>query len=411
MARTRTILHVDLDAFFVSCELLRRPELAGKPVVVGGGHESHPGERREPGRGVVAAASYEARSYGVRSALPLAQALGLCPELVVLPVDIAQYARVSEQVFAIFAQYTPLIEPGSLDEAFLDLTGTESLSGGGDAAAQAISARLDTELGLPCSVGVATSKTVAKVASDLRKPRGRVVVPPGEEARFLAPLAVERLPGAGPKTTAKLRLLGIDTLGKLAAAPTALLQETLGPNAAALQLRARGVDPTKVTVPGIPKSVSREETYAQDLISRPELEARIAALSAGVGLRLRASSLTAQAVAIKMRFANFETVTRRRHLLEPTFADQELQAGALQLFGEAWTEGQAVRLLGVGAEGLREDRQMSLFDSGSDRGERVDLALDGLRGRFGRRAISRGTGSLEAPLDWNRDHLRHLADP
>jgi DNA polymerase-4 len=410
MAKTRTILHVDLDAFFVSCELLRRPELAGKPVVVGGGHESHPGERRDPGRGVVAAASYEARRFGVRSALPLAQALGLCPDLIVLPVDIAEYARISQHVFSIFADFTPLVEPGSLDEAYLDLTGTESLIGDGESAAHAICARLDSELGLPCSVGVATTKIVAKVASDLRKPRGRVVVPPGEEADFFAPLAVERLPGAGPKTTAKLHLLGIDTLGKLAAAPTALLQETLGPNAGALQLRACGVDPTEVTVPGIPKSISREETYAADLNSRVEMEARIATLSAGVGQRLRDSSLIAQVVAIKIRFANFETVTRRRQLPEPTYADQELHVGALELFVENWREGQSVRLLGVGAEGLSEARQMSLFERASDRGERLDVALDGLRGRFGGRAISRGTRSLEAPLDWNRDHLRQLTD-
>ncbi|HUY09038.1 MAG TPA: DNA polymerase IV [Candidatus Dormibacteraeota bacterium] len=410
MARTRTILHVDLDAFFVSCELLRRPELVEKPVVVGGGHESHPGEPRNTGRGVVAAASYEARRFGVHSALPLGRALGLCPELIVLPVDIAEYARISQQVFSIFAEFTPLVEPGSLDEAYLDLTGTESLSGGGAAAAQAISARLDSELGLPCSVGVATTKVVAKVASDLRKPRGQVIVLPGEEAEFMAPLAVERLPGAGPKTIAKLHLLGIDTLGRLAQAPTALLQETLGPNAEVLQLRARGLDPTVVTLPGIPKSVSREETYPQDLTSREELEAHIGALSAGVGRRLRASSLTAQAVTLKMRFANFETVIRRRHLPEPTYADQELQGGALELFYENWSEALAVRLLGVGAEGLSEARQMSLFERGTDRGERLDVALDGLRDRFGGNAIVRGTGSLEDPLDWNRDHLRRLTD-
>ncbi|MGB9484291.1 MAG: DNA polymerase IV [Candidatus Dormiibacterota bacterium] len=411
MARTRTILHVDLDAFFVSCELLRRPELVGKPLVVGGGRESHPGELRQPGRGVVAAASYEARRFGVHSALPLGRAFGLCPELVVLPVDIAEYARISHQVFSIFAEFTPMVEPGSLDEAYLDLTGTEALSGGGEAAAHAISDRLDSELGLPCSVGVATTKVVAKVASDLRKPRGRVIVLPGEEAEFLAPLAVERLPGAGPKTTAKLHLLGIDTLGRLAQAPSALLQETLGPNAAGIQLRARGVDPTEVTLPGIPKSVSREETYAEDLTSRDELEAQIGALSAGVGRRLRASSLIAHAVTIKMRFANFETVIRRRQLPEPTYADQELQGLALELFHENWSEGLAVRLLGVGTEGLSEARQMSLFERANDRGERLDVALDGLRDRFGGKAIARGTGSLEDPLDWNRDHLRHLTDP
>ncbi|MGH7643707.1 MAG: DNA polymerase IV [Candidatus Dormibacteria bacterium] len=410
MARTRTILHVDLDAFFVSCELLRRSHLTGLPVVVGGGHESHPGERRDPGRGVVAAASYEARRFGVRSALPLGRALQLCPELVVLPVDIAEYARISLQVFSIFAEYTPLIEPGSLDEAYLDLTGTESLRGGGKAAAEDIALRLETELRLPCSVGVATTKVVAKVASDLRKPRGLVVVPPGQEAQFLAPLAVERLPGAGPKTTAKLRLLGIDTLGQLGKFSPTLLQETLGPNSGALQQRACGVDPSPVTLPVIPKSVSREETYASDLTARKDLDARIAVLAAGVGKRLRAASLIAQGVAIKMRFSNFETVTRRRQLPEPTYADQVLQAAALVLFSENWSDGQAVRLLGVGAEGLRDARQLSLFEPAGSRGERLDLALDGLRSRFGGRAISRGTGSLDDPLDWNQDHLRRLTD-
>ncbi|MGB6772132.1 MAG: DNA polymerase IV [Candidatus Dormiibacterota bacterium] len=410
MARTRTILHVDLDAFFVSCELLRRPELVGLPVVVGGSHESHPGENREPGRGVVAAASYEARAYGIRSAQPLARALGHCPDLVVLPVDIAEYARISHRVFSILAAYTPLVEPGSLDEAFLDLTGNEHLSHGGEATAKEISSRLATELGLPCSVGVATTKVVAKVASDLRKPKGLVVVAPGTEAEFMAPLAVERLPGAGPKTTARLKLLGIDTLGKLATAPTTLLIETLGPNTETLQLRARGIDPSPVVVPGVPKSISREETYSKDLASRKELADRLAALSAGVGSRLRASSLAAHSVAIKVRFANFETVTRTRRLPEATFADLELESGALELFDEVWTEGQAVRLLGVGAESLSEVRQMGLFANGGERDERLDLALDGLRGRFGGRAISRGTRSLDHPIDWNRDHLRHLRD-
>ncbi|MFZ0994526.1 MAG: DNA polymerase IV [Candidatus Dormiibacterota bacterium] len=410
MTRTRTILHVDLDAFFVSCELLRRPELVGLPVVVGGGHESHPGESRAPGRGVVAAASYEARAYGVRSALPLAKALALCPELVVLPVDIAKYAEISHRVFAVLAQYTPLVEPGSLDEAFLDLTGAEHLSHGGEAAAREISARLASDLGLPSSVGVATTKVVAKVASDLRKPKGLVVVAPGDEAEFLAPLAVERLPGAGAKTTAKLKLLGIDTLGKLAAAPTRLLVETLGANAEALQLRARGVDPTPVVVPGLPKSISREETYSKDLVSRQELGDRLAALAAGVGRRLRASSLAAKSVTVKVRFANFETVTKTRRRAEPTFADLELEAGAVELFDEVWTQGQPVRLLGVGAEGLSEVRQLSLFEHRGERDERLDLALDRLRGRFGGRAIARGAGSLDDPIDWNRDHLRHLTE-
>ncbi|HEY6537777.1 MAG TPA: DNA polymerase IV [Candidatus Dormibacteraeota bacterium] len=411
MSRARTILHVDLDAFFVSCELLRRPEFRGLPVVVGGGHESHPGERRDAGRGVVAAASYEARTFGVRSALPLGRALSTCPELVVLPVDIAEYVRISKQVFAIFAEYTPLVEPGSLDEAYLDLSGTEALSGGGAVAARAIMARIDAELGLPCSVGVATTKVVAKVASDLQKPRGLVVVPPGGEAQFLAPLAVSRLPGAGPKTTAKLGLLGIDTLGKLSRASTARLQAVLGPHIGSLQQRARGVDPAPVAAPGLAKSISREETYAHDLTRRSDLEARVRVLAAAVGRRLRASSLAAGAVAIKLRFHDFETISRRRHLADPTCSDQEVGAAALELFASAWPEDRPVRLLGVGGEDLREMRQMPLFEAIDAKEERLDEALDSLRGRFGGRAIARGTESLDAPLDWNRDDLRPLAEP
>jgi DNA polymerase-4 len=407
----RTILHVDLDAFFVSCELLRRPELAGKPLVVAGGHESHPGQTRDPGRSVVAAASYEARRFGVGSALPLAKALDLCPALVVLPVDIAEYAKISQRVFSIFAEYTPLVEPGSLDEAYLDMTGTQRLRGEGEAIARQISTRLGAELGLPSSVGVATTKVVAKIASDLRKPRGLVVVAAGQEAQFLAPLPVVRLPGVGPKTLAKLLLLGIDTLGKLATASSVLLAEAVGPGADALQLRARGVDRSPVSVPGIPKSISREETYSQDLNSQDQLLGRLAGLSSAVGRRLRASFLTAQAVSLKLRLANFETSTRRRRLPEPIFADLDLEAAARELFSETWRPGQPVRLLGVGAEGLSGLRQLSLFESGSERGERVDLALDDLRRRYGRRAIARGTDSLDDPMDWNRDHLRRLAGP
>ncbi|MGH7698247.1 MAG: DNA polymerase IV, partial [Candidatus Dormibacteria bacterium] len=287
MASPRAILHLDLDAFFVSCERLRRPELIGRPVVVGGGRESHPGQRREPGRGVVAAASYEARPFGVHSALPLGRALSLCPELVLLPVDIAHYAEVSERVFAILGEYTPLVEPGSLDEAYLDVSGSLPLGAEPLQLATELQIRLQAELGLPASVGVATNKTVAKVASDLRKPRGLVVVAPGEEAAFLAPMPVERLPGAGPRTTAKLRLVGLTTLGQVVAAGP-VLEQTLGPAAGPLRRRAAGLDPSPVEVPGLPKSVSREETYSQDLTSQDRLEARIEALATAVARRLRA---------------------------------------------------------------------------------------------------------------------------
>ena len=403
MDPARTILHVDLDAFFVSCELLRHPELRGRPVVVAGGAKSYPEARPAPGRSVVSAASYEARPFGVHSALPLSRALSLCPQLVALPVDISHYASISKQVFSVFHSFTPLVEPGSLDEAYLDVSGSRLLHGDGEQIA-----RLQDELGLPASVGVSTSKTVAKIASDLRKPKGLVVVPAGSEASFLAPLAVERLPGAGPKTCAKLKLLGLESLGKLAGASPQLLTEVLGPGAAALQRRAGGEDPSPVELPGVPRSVSREETYATDVGSLQQLEARARVLAAAVGQRLRASQLMAGTVSLKLRFADFETITRQAGLPTPTCADTELAEGASLLLTRSWQEGRPVRLLGVGAEGVSQRSQLGLFEDFGAETERLDLALDLLRDRFGPGIIGRGTESLEDSPDWNRDHLRHL---
>ncbi|MDA8330232.1 MAG: DNA polymerase IV [Candidatus Dormibacteraeota bacterium] len=409
MPYPRTILHVDLDAFFASCELRRRPELAGRPLAVGGGVESHPGERRRPGRGVVAAASYEARPRGVRSAVSLSEAFRRCPELIVLPVDIGHYAAVSKEVFGIFSDYTPLVEPGSLDEAFLDVSGCELLHGSGPDIAREIQGRIASELSLPASVGVATSKTVAKIASDLRKPRGLVVVHPGDEERFLAPLPVARLPGAGPKTTERLRLLGIHTLGALAAAPTSLLVEVLGPGGEGLRARARGVDPAPVVVPTAPKSISRETTFDEDVADEAILEERLRLLAAGVGSRLRTNGLTAATVAIKVRFADFETVARRGPLGQPTCADVEIFRAARPLLRATVPAGRPVRLLGVGVEQLaRLDSQMGLFDQVERRSERVDRAMDELRRRFGGSAIARGTAALEDSPDWNSDHLGQL---
>jgi DNA polymerase-4 len=404
-----TILHVDLDAFFASCELRRRPELRGRPLVVGGGHESHPGETRRPGRGVVAAASYEARPFGIRSAMSLAEALRRCPDLVVLPVAIEDYAAVSRQVFQIFHQYTPAVEPGSLDEAYLDVTGTELLQGGPIAVARSSQWRLEAELNLPASVGVATSKTVAKIASDLRKPRGLVVVEPGTEEQFLAPLAVERLPGVGPRTTAKLRLVGVVTLGQLASASQPLLLEVVGPGAAELQRRARGCDRSAVQPPGLPKSISREETFARDVVDLGALRAESRLLSAAVGVRLRAAGLSAATVLVKLRFSDFQAWTRRTTLPAPIRADLEIAGVAETLLEAGWQPGRPIRLLGVGVEGLRPSgAQPGLFDLEDRRQQRVDSTLDELRRRFGREAISRGVGALPGAVDWNRDHLDDL---
>ncbi len=409
MGTARSIVHADLDAFFVSCELLRRPELTGRPVVVAGGAEFRPGEPRRPGRAVVSAASYEARAFGVRSALPLSAALRQCPELVVLPVDIAHYAELSKQVFAVFRDYTPLVEPGSLDEAYLDVSGSRLLAGEGPTIAATIQRRLSSELGLPCSVGVATCKTVAKVASDLRKPKGLVVVPPGEEAGFLAPLPLERLPGAGPKTVERLKLLGARTIGDLAGLDHPSLLAALGSQGVQLQARARGHDPSPVVPPGLPRSISRERTFEVDLTSSDEARRMVRQMAFSVAGRLRAQGLLAGTVTLKVRFQDFRTVTRQQALATPSCLDLQLSRSAQELLEAVYEPG--VRLLGVGAGRLQEGEEAGLFATDESRAARLDQALDRLRSQFGARAITRGVGDLGRVSDWNRDHLRALGEP
>lgn len=404
----RTVLHVDLDAFFVSCELLRRPQLRGRPVAVAGGEESHPGGHRNPGRAVVSAASYEARPFGVRSALPLARALRLCPELEVLPVDIAYYAEVSKSVFAVFREYTPMVEPGSLDEAYLDVTGSQLIHGDGVTIARRIQGRLLAELGLPASVGVATNKTVAKVGSDLRKPRGLVVVEPGTEGPFLADLPLDRLPGAGPKTVERLRLIGVRRIGELASLDPGRAGGILGQAGRALRERAAGRDPGSVEAPDRAKSVSREQTFERDLVHREDAEARVRLLSFAVARRLRAAGLEARAVTIKIRHADFVTTTRQLTLPSPSATDLEISAAASQLLARAWDATRPVRLLGISAERLAPGGQSELFSGPADRHLELDRALDRLRERFGSHTIERGTGQLGSPEDWNGDDLREL---
>ncbi|TMG00309.1 MAG: DNA polymerase IV, partial [Chloroflexi bacterium] len=246
----RVVMHVDLDAFYASVEQLRRPELRGKPVIVGGAGVD--GER-----GVVAAASYEARPFGVRSAMPLSRARRLCPNAVFIPCDFPAYREASKSVFAILDRYSPLIEPIALDEAYLDLTGEDALMGPADTVAVRLRDEVKTRCGLDLSIGVASCKLVAKVASELRKPRGLVVVPPGTEASFLAPLPLGKLPGCGPATAVRLERVGVRTIGDLAALPDPLLGELFGQYGRLLGSHARGIDPSPVLPPGDPKSISR----------------------------------------------------------------------------------------------------------------------------------------------------------
>src|SRR5947209_15440468 len=264
MVRSRVVMHVDLDAFYASVEQLRRPELRGKPVVVGG--SGLPGER-----GVVAAASYEARPFGVRSAMPLSRARRLCPAAVFVPCDFTAYREASKAVFGILDRYSPFIEPIALDEAYLDLTGQEALMGPPPTVAVRLRDEVKTGCGLDLSIGVASCKLVAKVASELRKPRGLVVVPAGEEAGFLAPLPLSRLPGCGPATIARLESFGIRTIGQLADMSEPLLGELFGKYGRVLHAHARGIDPTLVEPPGEPKSISREVTFERDLLDQGEI--------------------------------------------------------------------------------------------------------------------------------------------
>ena len=398
----RGIIHMDLDAFYASVEQLRRPELRGKPVIVGGANNGDGSSHLA--RGVVSAASYEARVHGVHSAMPLRTALRLCPHAIVVPVDFRAYRAASSAVSGIARDYTPLIEPLSLDEAYLDVTGSRLRFGEPAGIAMTIRDRVLAECGLDASFGVATCKTVAKVASDLRKPRGFVVVAPGDEAAFLAPLPLRRLPGLGPATENALEGMGITTLGQLAALQLETLQLRVGSAAGrSLWERARGIDASPVALPGRPKSISREETFFADVDAADQLYEQVALLSADVGARLRNGGWTAQVVTLKLRYSDFTTITRQHTLVSPTASDTEIRDAADALLRAAWS-GDRVRLLGVGVAGLEDASQLDLF---SIRGsERLDRTMDALRARFGNEVIHRGAGGELRDLDWRGDDLR-----
>lgn len=396
---------MDLDAFYASVEQLRRPELRGRPVIVGGADGGD--GKAHLRRGVVSAASYEARVYGIRSAMPLLTALRLCPQAAVVPVDFTAYRAASRAVFAIAREYTPLIEPLSLDEAFLDVTGSRRRFGAPSAIAATIRDRVFAECSLHASFGVATCKTVAKIGSDLEKPRGFVVVRPGDEAAFLAPLPLRRLPGLGPASENALNALSIRTLGELAALPLDVVQRRVG-NVAGRSLweRARGIDTSPVVLPERPKSVSREETFERDVAARDVLTRRIGTLSADVGARLRAGGWTARTVTLKLRYHDFSTITRQHSLLAPTATDVDVRDTAIALFDAAWS-GAPVRLLGVGVSGLEEASQLDLFSAPTQ--GRLDHTLDQLRARFGSNAIRRGAGGALRDMDWRSDDLRSVS--
>ncbi|MCS7239722.1 MAG: DNA polymerase IV [Candidatus Bipolaricaulota bacterium] len=340
----RWILHVDMDAFYASVEELDHPELRGKPVIVAG---------PEP-RGVVATASYAARQFGVRSGMPTTQAKRLCPHGIFLPPRFDRYEEMAQKIRAILSEYTPLVEPVSLDEAFLDLSGSELLYGPPERIAEEIHMRIPKETNLSCSVGVGPNKLVAKLASDAAKPGGLKIVYPEEVQSFLDQLPVEKLWGVGPKTAARLEEKGVRTVYDLRQVPLGLLRSWFGPKGGeALWQLARGLDETPVVPVRESKSLSHEVTYAQDIFAKEKVEAELRRLALLVVDRLRAERLLAQTVQIKVRFADFTTCTRQTKLPEPTDQAMIVAAEAVGLLSRVQIPpGQGVRLLGVGVADL-----------------------------------------------------------
>lgn len=396
----RTIIHLDLDAFFCAVEEQRDPTLRGKPFAVGGRPEQ---------RGVVASASYAARQFGVRSALPMAQAVRLCPALLVVPPDFAAYRAASRQVMARLHDLTPLVEQISIDEAFLDVS---ALGAPGDRLAARLQATIRDELALACSLGVASNKLVAKIATDVGKslvrsgamPRAICVVPPGDEAAFLAPLPASALWGVGPRTAEKLAELGIHTIGDLAAWPAADLARRFGQHGEDLARRARGSDERPIVTERVPKSISQETTFARDVQDRALLERTLRVQAAEIARKLRRDERVGTTVKLKIRWPDFTTPTRQLTLPQPTDDPEVIADAALRLLGQVWTGAPAVRLIGVGVSGLgAPPRQLSLWDvpaaptpEEQARQQRVQTALAAIQARFGAGAVRRGS-ELEEP--------------
>jgi DNA polymerase-4 len=379
----RTVIHVDLDAFFCSVEELLDPSLKGTAFAVGGAADE---------RGVISTASYAARKFGVHSALPTARALRRCPDLKLLPGRHRLYSEYSRRVMAFFDQETPIVEQISIDEAFLDFTG-DARPGG--AIAAALQARIADEVGLPSSFGVAANKLVAKIATNVGKPKGLIVVPPGEEAAFLAPLPMAMLWGVGPKTQARLAELGLRTIGDLAAWRATDLEQRFGAWGADLARHARGIDDRPVETEREAKSISKEITFARDVNDRPSLRRTLMDLCDQVAASLREQGLAARTVKLKLRWPPFETITRQTTLPQPTDLEADIFSAAIALFEAAWGRGRPVRLIGVGVSGLQTPaRQLGLFESETglqDRADRLAQAVDKIRAKYGWDAVKRAS--------------------
>jgi DNA polymerase-4 len=386
MTKPRTILHFDLDAFFCSVEELNEPSLRGTAFAVGGDPS---------GRGVIASASYAARAFGVRSAMPTSRALRLCPELKLVRPHHAQYGRLSYQVMGLVRDSAPLVEPISVDEAFLDVSDD---SRPGQAVAETLQREITERFALPTSWGVATNKLVAKIATEVGKPSGLIVVPPGEEAGFLAPLPVQMLWGIGPKARERLEGLEVRTIGDLAARGPSWMEAEFGAYGIELAARARGEDDRPVEEGREARSMSSETTFARDISDGAALRRTLQELSDSVGARLREAGLAGSTIRLKLRWPDFTTITRQTALHQPTDQDGEIYRGALQLFERAWKSGRPVRLIGVGVARLGPKlRQLSLFDRTWQADDRLLAAIDSIRARYGSDAVRRGRSGRRRP--------------
>ena len=378
----RKILHVDMDAFYASVEQRDNPELRGKPVVVGGGGN----------RGVVAAASYESRVFGVRSAMPMREARRLCPQLVQTPVRMSHYQDVSREVFGIFREFTPLVEGLSLDEAFLDVSSSLSLFGDEVEIARGIKAKIKVATELNASVGVAPNKLIAKIASDLNKPDGLCVVAEDKVTAVLDPLQVQVIPGIGKATLARLHAAGITTIRELRLAPDNVLDRIFGRFATRMRERASGVDARPVVASRAEKSISAEETFDVDLGDRRAMEAKLLELAERTTTRMRAKGLAAGTVQVKIRQADFTTLTRQRALNPPSNSTDQVYASACDLL-ERWLQanpGVRLRLLGVGGSDLQPAVQGDLFSAaGEPQKSEIDQTVDSIRDKFGSSAVGR----------------------
>ncbi len=384
--RQRSIIHLDMDAFYPAVEALDKPELKGKPVIVGGAKE----------RGVVSSASYEARRFGVHSAQPIATAIRLCPDGIFMPVRMSRYKEVSRRVFEIFHCFTPLVEPLSIDEAFLDLTGAERLMGQTEVIAKKIKETVLKKTGLTVSAGVASSKFVAKIASDIDKPDGLTVVPPDRVREFLDPLPVKKMWGVGKVTQQALARLNVKTFKDLRQIPVEVLEKNFGKHGAAMHLLSMGIDERDVEPEREPKSIGHEQTFMKDILNPDQARKEILSLSNRVALRMRREEVKGNTVSLKVKYSDFTQITRAATLPEPTDDSMEIYSTSCRLLKKTAVGKRPVRLLGISLSQLSSlagEKQLFLFDQdkGYHKRKNLNTALDSICDKFGEKSIRPAT--------------------